>query len=476
MDAAMRKRLRDLTRRGAVLAACGLAMVQPGCRDGSETPPNLVLVTVDSLRADFLACYDGNPKVGLHLCGLGQAGTRYAWAFAPASNSAPSIASLLTSRYPSTHGVDESAATFLADEFVTLPESLRDAGYATAAFVGSPELNRSRNLQQGFGLYDDRTSRTQAAGLPWRPANETTTAALDWLRNAKPPWFVWIHYREPHGPYELPADREPDAGLGAPHAPGERLRVLTTPTGRGGIPGYQAIPGLFTREGYEARYREAIRSVDLQIERLVASLEATGLDFGMLVTADHGEAFGEDRYYFSHGHSVGLDQIRVPLVWRSPRGDKPDEIRVPVSTLDVMPTLLRAAGVEPPGSLQGWQLPNRDDPPGAPEQARAVFSEHPLQVSVVSGESFYSRLREPTVPMDRQAAAEVTPEYLRATVARAARLGDRADTLPPMEPARATGIAQLLEPLLFDFATTRSEAGDDSESETLKDPRKSPRS
>ena len=472
----MTRWLRDLARRGAVLAACGLAMAYAGCRDKTERPPNLFLVSVDSLRADFLACYDGNANVGLHLCGLGQAGTRYAWAFAPASSSASSIASLLTSRYPSTHGVGESAATFLADEFVTLAESLRDAGYATAAFVGSPELNRSRNLQQGFDLYDDRTSRTQPAGMPWRRASETTTAALAWLQSAKSPWFVWVHYREPHGPYESPAERDPDAGLRASNAPGERLRVLTTPTGRGGIPGYQAIPGLFTREGYEARYREAIRSVDLQIERLVASLETTGQQFGMLVTADHGEAFGEDRYYFSHGHSVGLDQIRVPLIWRSPRGGRPDEIRVPVSTLDVMPTLLRAAGIEPPASLQGWQLPDRDDPPGAPEQARAVFSEHPLQVSVVSGENFYSRLREPTVPMTRQAATGVTPEYLRATVARAARLGAREDTLPPTEPARTTGIAQLLEPLLADFATRRSRASTDPGNETLKDPRKNPRS
>ena len=472
----MQKRLRVLARHGALFAACGLAMAQAGCRSSEESPPNLVLVTVDSLRADFLACYDGNADVGLYLCGLGSEGTRYAWAFAPASNSASSIASLHTSRYPSAHGVSESAATFLADEFVTLAEELRDAGYATAAFVGSPELNRSRNLQQGFDVYDDRTARTETAGLPWRRASETTTAALAWLRNAKSPWFVWIHYREPHGPYTSPAERDTGTAPSPRNQPGERLRVLTTPTGRGGIPGYQAIPGLFTRESYEARYRETIRSVDRQIERLVASLDTTDQPFGVLVTADHGEAFGEDRYYFSHGHSVSLDQIRVPLLWRPPRGGKPDEIRVPVSTLDVMPTLLRTAGIESPESLQGWQLPDRDDPPGAPEQARAVFSEHPLQLSVVSGENFYSRLREPTVTVERRAGAEVTPEYLRATVARAARLGARTDTLPAMEPARATGIAQLLEPLLADFATRESGAGAESGEEALKDPRKNPRS
>lgn len=448
MGAAMKNASRHLLRLLAVVSACGIAAAPTGCGDNAEPPPNLLLVTVDSLRADFLECYGGEPEVGVRMCALGREGARYAWAFAPASSSAPSIASLLTSQYPSAHGVDASAASFLPDEFVTLAEALSRVGYTTAAFVGSPELNRSRNLQQGFDLYDDRTSRTLPAGLPWRSAADSSDAALRWLRGAKSPWFIWIHYREPHGPYESPALAEPGPASAASNVRGERLRVLTTPTGRGGIPGYQAIPGLFTREGYEARYRREIRTVDTQIARLVSQIEAADEPFGIAVTADHGEAFGEDRYYFSHGHSVGLDQIRVPLFWRPPAGGKTDEVRVPVSTLDLAPTLLRAAGIPVPSSLEGWPLPNRDDPPGAPEQARAVFAEHPLQVAVVSGENFYSRLREPTATSTFEG---LTPEYLRAAVARTARLDSRTDTLPATEPARPSGITPLLEPLLADF-------------------------
>ena len=435
----------------AVVAACSVAAAATGCGSTEERPPNLILVTVDSLRADFLECYGGEPRVGVRMCALGREGTRYAWAFAPASSSAPSIASLLTSRYPSAHGVDDSAASFLPGEFVTLAEELRRAGYATAAFVGSPELNRSRNLQQGFDLYDDQISRPAPAGLPRRRAADSTTAALRWLRGAESPWFIWIHYREPHGPYESPAPLEPSAVFPSPDVPGERLRVLATPTGRGGIPGYQAIPGLFTREGYEARYRGEIRTADSQIARLLTEIEAGGERFGIVVTADHGEAFGEDRYYFSHGHSVGLDQIRVPLFWRPPGGGEPGEIRVAVSTLDVMPTLLRAAGITAPEGLEGWALPSRNDPPGAPEQARAVFAEHPLQVAVVAGENFYFRLREPTVPTSTGGPDGINPEYLRAAVARTARLGHESDDLPAYEPARPTGITPLLEPLVADF-------------------------
>jgi len=457
MGAAMKKALRHLSRLLTVVAACCMAAAPTGCGGSAEPPPNLVLVTVDSLRADFLECYGGEPEVGVRMCALGREGARYAWAFAPASNSAPSIASLLTSQYPSAHGVDVSAASFLPDEFVTLAEALRRGGYATAAFIGSPELNRSRNLQQGFDLYDDRTSRTLPAGLPWRSAADSSDAALRWLQDTESPWFIWIHYREPHGPYASPALAEPSPPSAPSNVRGERLRVLTTPTGRGGIPGYQAIPGLFTRQGYEARYRREIRTVDTQIARLVTEIEATGEPFGIAVTADHGEAFGEDRYYFSHGHSVGLDQIRVPLFWRPPVGGQSDEIRVPVSTLDLAPTLLRAAGIAVPESLEGWPLPDADDPPGAPEQARAVFAEHPLQVAVVSGENFYSRLREPAVPTPAAAVEGVTPEYLRAAVARTARLDSRTDSLPPTEPARPTGITPLLEPLLAEFVADEAD-------------------
>ncbi|MEE2675041.1 MAG: sulfatase [Myxococcota bacterium] len=447
----MKTSSRHLSRLQAAVAACCIAAVPTACGDSAEPPPNLVLVTVDSLRADFLECYGGKAEVGARMCALGREGTRYAWAFAPASSSPSSIASLLTSQYPSTHGVGVSAASFLRDEFITLAEVLGRGGYATAAFVSSPELNRSRNLQQGFDLYDDRMSRTLPAGLPWRQATRLSDAALAWLQEAESPWFVWIHYREPHGPYQSPALAAPSPVPAPTSVRGERLQLLATPTGRGGIPGYQAIPGLFTREGYEARYRREIRTVDSQIARLVTEIEAGGEPFGIAVTADHGEAFGEDRYYFSHGHSVGLDQIRVPLFWRPPAGGQSEPIRVPVSTLDLAPTLLRAAGISAPAPLEGWPLPSGDDPPGAPEQARAVFAEHPLQVAVVSGENFYSRLRVPAVPIPARAPERVTPAYLRAAVARTARLSSRSDELPATEPARPTGIAPFLEPLLVDF-------------------------
>lgn len=456
------------TRTPLRLAVAGLlaaGLLAPGCGgDPAERPPSLLLVTIDSLRADALACYGGEPGVGRRICSLADQGTRYVWAFSTASSSAPAVASILTSRYPGEHGVDASAASFLADDHETLAEALAREGYATAAFVASPELNRSRNLQQGFEVYDDQTRRPGPSVLPTRPATETTDAALAWLaglteqvrgdgQQARRPWLLWVHYREPHGPYLQDREAEDTSEAtqpSVPDGPGERLHVLPTPAGRGGIPSYQALPGLFTRESYEARYRGAIRTVDTQIGRLLDAVASLDEAVGIAVTADHGEAFGEDRYYLSHGHSVTLDQIRVPLLWRPPSPSAPEHMSVVVSTLDVMPTFLRAAGLGRPESLAGWVLPSAQDPPGAPELARAVFALHPAQVAVVSGSNFYVRLREPI----QAVAPGVTVEYLRATAARTARLEpdlDRAGRLPPLEPARPTGITPLLEPRVAEF-------------------------
>jgi arylsulfatase len=245
------------------------------------------------------------------LCSLADGGIRFEWAFSTAPYTAPSIASILTGLYPSVHGVRQSAVSYLREEFDTLPELLRAAGYETAAFISNPVLERSHRLDQGFGVFDQEMPREERnrPGVVERVAQSATDAALAWAQiAAEPPWFMWVHFQDPHGPYE-----PPDASMGYDEKGGTRLPVLETDhSGLGGIPSYQALPGLFTREAYERRYADEIRYLDGHLKRLVEGLDALGDPPAVLVTADHGEAFGEDGYYFAHGHSVGLDQIRVP--------------------------------------------------------------------------------------------------------------------------------------------------------------------
>ena len=153
------------------------------------------------------------------------------------------------------------------------------------------------------------------------------------------------------------------------------------------------LPGLFSAEAYEARYLDEIRHVDAQFGRLLAGLDAAGARPAVFFTSDHGEAFGEDGFYFAHGHSVGLDQIRVPLFYRPRDAVEPRVVQQAVSLIDVAPTLLALAGVPAPPGFEGRPLPLHGAPVG-PD--RALFAEHRERIAVVSGDTYYSRDRDPS--------------------------------------------------------------------------------
>jgi arylsulfatase A-like enzyme len=405
-----------------------LAMLALGCPSPPERP-SLLLVSVDTLRADRLACYGGPDDVGTGLCSLARRGARFHWAFAPAPATAPSVTSLLTSRYPSQHGVSEIATTTLADAATSVAELLAAAGYDTAAFVSNPVLRHERNLDQGFSVYDDRSTRLERnRAVGERDAEATTDAALAWARVARAPWFLWIHYQDPHGPYDPPGAPPPRDPPGA--AP---LPLLEDHSGYGGIPRYQRLPGLRSAEGYSRRYLDEVRYLDGQLSRLVAALDAQGSPPAIALTADHGEAFGEDGYWFAHGHALGLDQIRVPLLLRPP-GDTPPFVAVrAVSTLDVAPTLLAWAGLASPPGFVGRAL--GPDPAGTP---RILFAEHPLRLAVIGGDLYYARDR---AGFDAPRRDPVSGGWSRPLPARALRLPP--DTSGPAAPEGKTAPGRL---------------------------------
>lgn len=379
--------------RSLICAVFLATLVQLGCAPGVDERPGLVLITIDTLRPDRLACYGGDPEIGTGICDLARHGTRFVWSFSPAPSTAPSIASILTSSWPSGHAVTQFATTALSLRAQTLAESLSDAGYDTAAFVANPVLRRGRRFEQGFTIYDDRMTRSEPnrPELQEREAGEITDAALAWLRVAQRPWFLWIHYQDPHGPYEPPlAPRRRDLPGAAP------LPLLKDHSGYQGIPAYQALPGLRSLPAYEQRYRDEIRHVDLHVARLVAGADALGPRPFVVLTADHAEAFGEDGYYLAHGHSVGMDQIRVPLLVR-PAEPGPGWVSTrPVSGVDVAPTLLRAAGLAAPDVFQGEPLSLR--PSDEDEGLRTLVAEHRARAAIVVGSTYYARDLRPLAP------------------------------------------------------------------------------
>ncbi len=423
------------------------------CGERAPQLPNLLLITVDTLRADRIACLGGPAGVGEALCGLAADGLRYRWALSTAASTAPSIASLLSSRYPSQHGVSEFALTAMARETQSVAELLGAAGYRTGAVISNPVLVGERGFDQGFGYWDTQMNRSEPnrPGYQERDAQHATDAALAWLGDGDGPWFLWIHYQDPHGPYAPPGAPAPRDEPG-----GERLRLLGDHSGRGGIPLYQRLGEARAPATYQNRYLDEIRYLDEHIGRLLNAVHQLPGRTGIALTADHGEAFGEDGYWFAHGHSLALDQLHVPLFWRPPdlaaqaRGR---EISRPVSGVDIAPTLIAAAGLPLPEAFEGRPLPTAASEPaqgsGAAAGAapRALFAEHRLRAAIVLGSHYLARDRR---PLAGPVADPISGGWLSPLPARRAELGGAAPPLAP-PPAGSAALDLALEALLADF-------------------------
>jgi arylsulfatase A-like enzyme len=173
--------------------------------------PDVLLVTIDTLRADHLGCYGDKGAATPVIDALARRGVRFAEAIAPVPLTLPSHASILTGVTPLVHGVRDNAGFVLGSARPTLAEAFRDARYLTAAFVSGFPVHRRFGLARGFGAYDDRFPRGDDPARPpyiERRANETVDAAARWLRSearsAPSPVFAWLHLFDPHAPYDPP--------------------------------------------------------------------------------------------------------------------------------------------------------------------------------------------------------------------------------------------------------------------------------
>ncbi len=374
----------------AVCQTTLVSLLMVSCGGSDEPTPSLLLVTVDALRADRLACYGGPADAGTSICALADQGSLFLWALAPSSSGGPSAASLLTSRLPSDHGLGESAASFLRSEVTSVAESLRSAGHRTAAFVSSPELTRSRNIDQGFEVFDDRLERDET-GPPARSARATVDTALAWIAKAESPWFVWVHLGDLHGPYPPPP--------------------------------------ISSYEEYAERQATRLARIDTGVGRLLeAVIDGRGA-VEVVFAGLHGETRGERGRWYRHGVSLGLEQVRVPLLWRG-AGFGPGGVRVvaAVSLLDVAPALLRAVGRTAGDASEGVALPRPGDPP-ALGGSRPIYTEHSDEVGVASGGYYYVRDRRGRPGSGRIVPLSESGELRAPMAAVGPGLATRAETL-----------------------------------------------
>ena len=338
-------------------------------------PVNVLLITLDTTRADRLGPWGFAAAKTPRLDQLAADGTTFLEAFTPIPSTFPSHSSLLTGKYPQSHGVHDNAVYLLGPEQQTLPELLQARGYATGAFVSAFVLDSQFGLDQGFATYDDSVDLPLMAfdvkqlpkDLPadrkkWeatiatayqRRGDATTAKALEWLGAlGVQPFFLWVHYFDAHQPYQPPPpyDRAFDADYrGA--MDGDQRKFWQA------LKKKQATAA--DKAHMEALYHGEIAWQDECVGRLLDGVRRVGRwdETLVVLTADHGEGLGEHRQLFEHNSEIYDEAVHVPLVVRRPdasgRGEKITHL---VRTIDVTPTVLDWLGLPPEPAMQGVTL------------------------------------------------------------------------------------------------------------------------
>ena len=306
----------------------GLGLQRAWARRGIERP-NVVLITLDTTRADHLHCYGDAVARTPALDELAARGVLFSQAASPAPLTLPSHCSIMTGLYPTYHGVRLNGTTALSQSQTTLAEVFARQGYETAAFIAAFVLDGRWGLNQGFGTYDDqfdmrKFKHLDLAGVQ-RRGNEVVDAALGWLeRHRRAPFFTWIHLYDPHTPYDPP----------------------------------EPFRSQFTSRGPAGLYDGEIAFADGQIGRIAAWLRSAGIEERTVIAVmgDHGEGLGSHGEG-THGYFLYDYAVHVPFIVSTPF-DELHGVRVEaqVSLVDVFPTVLGLAGIESKARVHGRSL------------------------------------------------------------------------------------------------------------------------
>jgi len=287
---------------------------------GNEAKQNVLMITIDTLRADRLSCYGNQDLKTPNIDMLAERGVLFSRAFGNTSTTLPSHANIFLGTTPNFHGVHENLNFIVNQDLLTLTERLKANGYSTGAFVGAYPLDSRFGLSQGFDVYDDQYQRDHSANLSSleRKAEIVVGAALDWLQVQKQPWFLWIHCWDPHNPYDPP---EP-----------------------------------FKTQYQERLYDGEIAYVDMALGVLLDYLGENDLFDSTLIifTGDHGESLGQHGEE-THGYFAYNSTLWIPLIISFPetvQGRSEDY----VSHIDIFPTVCDILGIEKPSFLQGISL------------------------------------------------------------------------------------------------------------------------
>ena len=312
--------------------ACAAALVLlGGCRpsgkggaDASLRRLNVVLVTIDTLRADRLGCYGNRNIATPNLDRLAQGGALFENAVTPTPLTAPSHASIFTGTYPTVHKVRDTGGFVLQGPNPTLAEILQRQGWATAAFVGASVLKKGFGFDRGFTVYDDQMPKPEpgrmAADYAERRAGAVVDRATQWLNGQSgQPFFLWVHVFDPHSPYDPPPP---------------------------------------FREQYRGRpYDGEVAYTDRELGRLFDAVarKAPAENTLIAVLADHGESLSDHGEY-SHGVFLYDATLRIACILSGPGVPKGSRVKQQARAIDVLPTILDLMGGRAPAAVQGASL------------------------------------------------------------------------------------------------------------------------
>lgn len=299
-----------------------LLALAPGCQSQPKAVDSVLLITIDTLRADHVSAYGPSPVPTPALDEISRRGLRVAQCWTPVPLTTPAHASLFTGLYPPAHGMRNNARFRLPEDVITLAEILRDGGRRTGAVIGSFTTSTQFGLGQGFESFDDDLGYDPSGWpLVQRTGDKVTDRAIAWLKNnADRPFFLWVHLYDPHAPYEPPSE----------------------------------FAQLFLDDPYSGE----VAFADQQISRLLTALDEVGARERTILAAvgDHGEGLGKHGEP-EHGILLYEESLAVPFVMAAPGRIPPGTVvNGPASLVDFLPTVTRLLGLPTPKDVQGIDL------------------------------------------------------------------------------------------------------------------------
>ncbi|MFQ5415590.1 MAG: sulfatase [Myxococcota bacterium] len=440
----------------AALSCVAAAAVACGGEPAGQRPQaNVLLISIDTLRADHVGAYGYAQPTTPHIDALAEDSVRFEECVAHAPTTLASHASIFTSLLPRHHGASIARASRLTPGATSLAEILRDRGYSTASFNGGIQLDAAYGLGRGFDVYEsarshEATSRTLTG--PEDRLRHGVDRTISWLRETRSPFFVFLHSYEIHHPYtpddEFLAYFETDYAGDLP----DRISVQLLEEINAGEHAIDAADAAHIVRSYDAE----LRSADAAVGRLLAFLREHDLydDTLIVVTSDHGEEFGERDWYGWHGQTLFDEVLLVPLVIKLPESRLSGTVgRVQARGIDVAPTVLAALGVAPPASFAGGDLVAALDRPGGPPPPAVSTFDLPSDLPLWSartgdwkllwGDRFFDLADDPLEKTN--VAAQKPGEFAKLKRDGHALLYDRAMPADVPAPLRHETVEQLRE-------------------------------